>query len=55
MHNFLQIAQPGYTFETGEKGPGLNVLMSDVDPDNAAKYQGNAKTFFDMYLQQTIP
>ena len=50
-----QIALPGYSFETGEKGPGLNVLMGDIDPDNAADYQSNAKQFFDQYLGQTIP
>jgi hypothetical protein len=51
----MQIALPGYSFETGEKGPGLNVLMGDIDPDNAADYQSNAKQFFDQYLGQTIP
>ncbi len=51
----MQVAQPGYSFETGEKGPGLNVLMGDIDPANAADYRANAKQFFDLYLQQTIP
>lgn len=55
LFSLLQVAQPGYSFETGEKGPGLNVLMGDIDPDNAAGYQANAKQFFDLYLQQTIP
>jgi Glycosyl hydrolase family 9 len=50
-----QIALPGYSFETGEKGPGLNVLMGDIDPDNAGDYQSNAKQYFDQYLGQTIP
>ncbi len=44
-----------YSFETGEKGPALNVLMAAIDPANAAEYNANAANFFNLYLQQTIP
>lgn len=44
-----------YSFETGEKGPALNVLMAAIDPANAAAYNANAKAFFRIYLEQIIP
>lgn len=50
-----QLAQPGYSFETGEKLPGLQVLMADVDPTKAAAYQADSKVFLDLYVKQTIP
>ena len=43
-----------YSFETGEKGPALNVLMASIDPDNAAEYNANAQNFFNLYLQQVL-
>ena len=44
-----------YSFETGEKGPALNVLMAEIDPANAASYNSNAQAFFTLYLNQVIP
>jgi hypothetical protein len=45
----------GYTYEVGQKAPALHVLMSEIDPSNAATYGQNAMTFFNQYLTQSIP
>lgn len=45
----------GYTYEVGLKAPALHVLMSQIDPANAATYGQNAQTFFNQYLTQSIP
>lgn len=45
----------GYTYEVGAKAPALHVLMSEIDPANAASYAQNAQTFFNQYLTQSIP
>lgn len=44
----------GYTYEVGQKAPALHVLMSEIDPTNAATYDQNAMTFFNQYLTQSI-
>lgn len=50
-----KLVQPGYTFETGQKLPALQVIMAEVDKANAAKYQSDSKAFLDLYLNQIIP
>lgn len=47
-------ANTGYTYEVGLKAPALHVLLSDIDPANAASYGQNALTFFNQYLTQSI-
>lgn len=44
----------GYTYELGLKAPALHIVMSEIDPQNAASYAQNARTFFDQYLTQSI-
>lgn len=45
----------GYTYEVGMKAPALHVLMTEIDPQNAASYAQNAETFFNQYLTQSVP
>lgn len=49
-----QLKQPPYAFETGNKIPGLTVLMGQVDPANVGKYLQDAQGFFRPYLDQII-
>jgi len=51
----IQFCPAGYTYEVGQKAPALHVLMSEIDPANAAQYGQNAMTFFNQYLTQSIP
>ncbi|KAK9819681.1 hypothetical protein WJX72_001055 [[Myrmecia] bisecta] len=46
----------GYTFENGEKGPALHVLLAQLDSVNHGLFVGKAKEFFDQYLSgSSIP
>lgn len=42
-HGALQLEQPAYSFETGNKIPGLTVMMQELDPSNRSKYYADAQ------------
>jgi len=52
---YAKLEQPAYSFETGNKIPGLTVMMQELDPSNRSKYYADAQAYFRIYLEQIIP